>query len=65
MKLTIEIPDEAVLVTFSIVTQNPTELHNVNLGVFPIAHDDLKDGNVLDFKTSYDELHNRENAATP
>lgn len=53
MKITIEIPDESILCTVSIATQ--TERNMVSLGVFPICSADLKDGAIVDFKTSYDE----------
>lgn len=54
MKVTMELPDETVLVTVSIATQEtPT---TINLGVFPITSVDLKDGNTVDFKTSHDSM---------
>lgn len=52
MKITMEIPDESILVSVSIATQ--TNKNEISLGVFPITSDDLKDGNTVDFKTSYD-----------
>ena len=52
MKITIEIPDESILVTVSIATQ--TDKNEISLGVFPILTEDLKDGNTVDFKTFYD-----------
>lgn len=48
MKITMEIPDESVLVTVSIATQAKGDLRNVSLGVFPIVTDELKDGNTVD-----------------
>lgn len=56
MKITMEIPDDSVLVTVSIATQVKGDLHNVSLGVFPIGTADLKDGNTVDFKTAYDDM---------
>jgi hypothetical protein len=56
MKITMEIPDESILVTVSIATQRKGDLHNVSLGVFPIATVDLTDGNAFDFKTAYDNM---------
>ena len=56
MKIIMEIPDDSVLVTVSIATQVKGDLRNINLGVFPIGTADLKDGNTVDFKTSYDNL---------
>lgn len=53
MKITLEIPDESILCTVSIATQ--TERNMVSLGVFPICSKELKDGNTVDFKTSYDK----------
>lgn len=53
MKITIDIPDETILVTVSIATQE--ENRTVSLGVFPIPTAGLKDGNTVDFKTSYDK----------
>ena len=52
MKITLEIPDESILLTASIATQ--TDKNEVSLGVFPITTAELKDGNTFDFKTSYD-----------
>ena len=57
MKIIMEIPDDAILVTVSIATQKKGDLRNINLGVFPIPTIDLKDGNTVDFKTSYDDLY--------
>ena len=59
MKITMEIPDESVLVTVSIATQDRENLQQINLGVFPIASADLKDGNTVDFKRSYDEIYKK------
>ena len=56
MKITMEIPDDTILVTVSIATQKKGDLRNVSLGVFPIATADLTDGNTVDFKTSYDNM---------
>ena len=53
MKITIEIPDESVLLTVSIATQ--TNRNEVSLGVFPVTTAELKDGNTMDFKTPYDK----------
>lgn len=55
MKITLEIPDESILCTVTIATQ--TARNEVSLGVFPICSDDLKDGAMVDFKTSYDEKY--------
>ena len=55
MKITLEIPNESILVTVSIATQ--TERNEVSLGVFPITTSELKDGATVDFKTSYDEKY--------
>lgn len=55
MKITMEIPDESVLLTVSIATQ--TDRNSISLGVFPITSADLKDGNTLDFKTPYDKKY--------
>ena len=52
MRITLIIPDETILLTASIATQ--TDKNEVSLGVFPITSADLKDGNSVDFKTSYD-----------
>lgn len=59
MKITMEIPNESVLVTVSIATQDKKNLHQLNLGVFPIPSADLKDGNTVDFKRSYDEMYKK------
>lgn len=56
MKITIDIPDESVLVTVSIATQKKGDLQNISLGVLPIATADLKDGNTVDLKTPYDNM---------
>ncbi len=56
MKITMEIPNETVLVTVSIVTRDKKNPLNLRLGVMPIATDDLKDGNTVDFKTAYDNI---------
>lgn len=56
MKITMEIPDESVLVTVSIATQKKGDLRNISLGVLPIATADLKDGNTVDLKTPYDNM---------
>lgn len=56
MKITMEIPDESVLVTVPIATQAKGDLRNIRLGVFPIVTDELKDGNTVDFKTAYDNM---------
>lgn len=55
MKITMEIPDESVLVTVSIATQDKDNPCQIYLGVLPILSADLKDGNTVDFKTVYDE----------
>ena len=55
MKITLEIPDESILLTVSIATK--TDQNEVSLGVFPVVTSDLKDGNTVDFKTSYDEKY--------
>lgn len=52
MRITLIIPDETILLTASIATQ--TDKNEISLGVFPITSVDLKDGNTVDFKTSYD-----------
>ena len=54
MKITMEIPEETVCVTVSIATQ--TDKNVVALGVFPVGSSDLKDGNTVDFKSSYDKM---------
>ena len=59
MKITMEIPDESVLVTVSIATQHRKNPQNINLGVFHIATADLKDGNTVDFKTAYDNSYKK------
>lgn len=56
MKITMEIPDEAILVSVSIATQAKSNLRDIKLGVFPIVTDELKDGNTVDFKTAYDDM---------
>lgn len=53
MKITMEIPDETILVTASLVAQ--TKSRTISLGVFPICSNDLKDGNTVDFKSPYDK----------
>lgn len=55
MKITMIIPDESILVTVSIATQDKNR-HTLNLGVLPIPSADLKDGNTVDFKTVYDNM---------
>ena len=55
MKITMEIPDESILVTVSIATHK-ANTKVVSLGVFPIVSADLKDGNTVDFKTSYGSM---------
>ena len=55
MKITMEIPDESILVSVSIATQ--IDRSEISLGVFPIVSDELKDGGFVDFKTSYDEKY--------
>lgn len=59
MKITMEIPDESVLVTVSIATQDKNNPHTLNLGVMPIPSADLKDGNTVDFKTAYDNAYKK------
>ena len=56
MKITMDIPDDAVLVTVSIATQKKGDLHNISLGVIPIGTTDLIDGNTVDLKTAYDNM---------
>ena len=59
MKITMEIPDESVLVTVSIATQDKDNPRQINLGVMPIPSAELKDGNVVDFKTAYDKMYRK------
>ena len=60
MKITMEIPEESVLVTVSIAAQDVDNPYLVKLGVFPIATADLKDGNTVDFKTAYKKMYEKE-----
>lgn len=53
MKITLEIPDESILCTVTVLTQ--TGRNKVSLGVFPIDSEKLKDGKTVDLKTSHDK----------
>ena len=59
MKITIEIPDESRLVTLSIACQHKENPQTLQLGVFPLASEELKDGNIIDVKTAYDNAYKK------
>jgi hypothetical protein len=64
MKITMVIPDESVLVTISLATQDKDDPRTINLGVLPIPSKDLIDGNTVDFKTPYDKEVKRKSEGT-
>ena len=55
MKITIEIPDNTVLVTVSLAVQNEDNPRNIMMGVIPIFTKDLKDGNTVDLRPNATE----------
>lgn len=61
MKITIEIPDETILASVSVATQDTKR--TISLGVFHICTDELVDGNTVDFKTLYDKRKEAKDAS--
>lgn len=60
MKITIEIPDNTVLATMSLATQDKTNPFNIRLGVINICSQDLTDGNTVDLRPKDEESENTE-----
>ena len=60
MKITIEIPDNTVLATVSLATQDKDNPFNVRLGVKNMGTLDLVDGNVVDLRPKDDKSEDKE-----
>lgn len=53
MKITIEIPDDTVLATLSLVRQD--NAFRASIGTFHLCTADLIDGNIIDYRPKYKE----------
>lgn len=55
MKITMIIPDNTVIATVSLATQDKANPQNIRLGVLNICSDKLTDGNTVDLRPKDEE----------